>query len=375
MKPDGAVSALIGGRDYDESVFNRATQARRQPGSAFKPFVYLAAIENGISPWDVRDDGPVDIDGWTPTNFGGRSYGTVTLADALAHSINTITAGLAQEVGITTVVDAAHRCGIVSQLDPNASLALGTSEVTPIELTTAYATFASGGVRVWPYYVTEVDDPQKNVLYKRTPPPEERVIASHVDRDLTTMLAGVITGGTGRGAALNGHQAAGKTGTTQDYHDAWFVGFTTDYVAGVWVGNDNSSPMKTVTGGSLPATIWKDVMTAAEKGKPSKPLDMSPVQAPTDSTAVDTEAASPTDDEAAPMQGGQSPQKSFWNWIFGGQQSQRQPAAAPQTDPSDPNAEAAPPPDEERPPPPRQDQDQDQPPPQQPPGQNRSDGK
>jgi membrane peptidoglycan carboxypeptidase len=167
MKPDGAVSALIGGRDYDESVFNRATQARRQPGSAFKPFVYLAAIENGISPWDVRDDGPVDIDGWTPTNFGGRSYGTVTLADALAHSINTITAGLAQEVGITTVVDAAHRCGIVSQLDPNASLALGTSEVTPIELTTAYAAFASGGIRVWPYFVTEVDDPSKHVLYSR----------------------------------------------------------------------------------------------------------------------------------------------------------------------------------------------------------------
>jgi penicillin-binding protein 1A len=377
MKTDGAVSALIGGKDYDESVFNRATQARRQPGSAFKPFVYLAAIENGISPWDVRDDGPVDIDGWTPTNFGGRSYGTVTLADALAHSINTITAGLAQEVGITTVVDAAHRCGITSQLDPNASLALGTSEVSPIELTTAYATFATGGVRVWPYYVTEVDDPSKNVLYKRTPPPEDRVIASHVDRDLTTMLAGVITGGTGRGAALVGHQAAGKTGTTQDYHDAWFVGFTTDYVAGVWVGNDDSSPMKTVTGGSLPAAIWKDVMTAAEKGKPSKPLDMSPVQAPTDSSVLgtDTDAAAPTDDEAAPMPGGQSPQKSFWNWIFGGnQQSQRQPppTAAPQADPGDPNAETAPPPDQ-RPPP--SGQDQDQPPPQAPPGQNQRDGK
>jgi penicillin-binding protein 1A len=374
MKPDGAVSALIGGRDYDESVFNRATQARRQPGSAFKPFVYLAAIENGISPWDVRDDGPVDIDGWTPTNFGGRSYGTVTLADALAHSINTITAGLAQEVGITTVIDAAHRCGITSQLDPNASLALGTSEVTPIELTTAYAAFASGGVRVWPYYVTEVDDPQKNVLYKRTPSPEERVIASHVDRDLTTMLAGVITGGTGRGAALSGHQAAGKTGTTQDYHDAWFVGFTTDYVAGVWVGNDDSSPMKTVTGGSLPAAIWKDVMTAAEKGKPSKPLDMSPVQAPTDNSILSTDnnSAAPTDDEAAPMQG--SPQKSFWNWIFGGgQQSQRQPSPAvpPQTDPNepnDPNTQAGPPPDQDQyrgPPPPNQDQYRDRPPPNQ----------
>lgn len=376
MKPDGAVSALIGGKDYDESVFNRATQARRQPGSAFKPFVYLAAIENGISPWDVRDDGPVDIDGWTPTNFGGRSYGTVTLADALAHSINTITAGLAQEVGITTVVDAAHRCGIVSQLDPNASLALGTSEVTPIELTTAYATFATGGVRVWPYYVTEVDDPSKNVLYRRTPPPEERVIASHVDRDLTTMLAGVITGGTGRAAALSGHQAAGKTGTTQDYHDAWFVGFTTDYIAGVWVGNDDSSPMKTVTGGSLPAAIWKDVMTAAEKGKPSKPLDMSPVQAPIDNSVLgtDTESAAPTDDEAAPMPGGQSPQKNFWNWIFGsGQQSQRQPAPpadGPQADPADPGA---PPPDQERPPP--SGQDQDQPPPQQSPGPNHGDGK
>jgi penicillin-binding protein 1A len=376
MKPDGAVSALIGGKDYDESVFNRATQARRQPGSAFKPFVYLAAIENGISPWDVRDDGPVDIDGWTPTNFGGRSYGTVTLADALAHSINTITAGLAQEVGITTVVDAAHRCGIVSQLDPNASLALGTSEVTPIELTTAYATFATGGVRVWPYYVTEVDDPSKNVLYRRTPPPEERVIASHVDRDLTTMLAGVITGGTGRAAALSGHQAAGKTGTTQDYHDAWFVGFTTDYIAGVWVGNDDSSPMKTVTGGSLPAAIWKDVMTAAEKGKPSKPLDMSPVQAPIDNSVLgtDAESAAPTDDEAAPMPGGQSPQKNFWNWIFGsGQQSQRQPAPpadGPQADPADPGA---PPPDQERPPP--SGQDQDQPPPQQPPGPNHGDGK
>jgi len=382
MKPDGAVSALIGGRDYDESVFNRATQARRQPGSAFKPFVYLAAIENGISPWDVRDDGPVDIDGWTPTNFGGRSYGTVTLADALAHSINTITAGLAQEVGITTVVDAAHRCGIVSQLDPNASLALGTSEVTPIELTTAYATFASGGVRVWPYYVTEVDDPQKNVLYKRTPPPEERVIASHVDRDLTTMLAGVITGGTGRGAALAGHQAAGKTGTTQDYHDAWFVGFTTDYVAGVWVGNDDSSPMKTVTGGSLPAAIWRDVMTAAEKGKPSKPLDMSPVQAPTDNSILGTgedSSAAPADDEAAPMQGGQSPQKSFWNWIFGGsnnggpqQPPPSQPAVPPQAD--GPNANEEPPPDQDRPPPPPP-SDQDQPPPQQPPGQNHGDGK
>jgi penicillin-binding protein 1A len=373
MKPDGAVSALIGGRDYDESVFNRATQARRQPGSAFKPFVYLAALENGISPWDVRDDGPVDIEGWTPTNFGGRSYGTVTLAEALAHSINTITAGLAQEVGITTVVDAAHRCGINSQLTPTPSLALGTSEVTPIELTTAYAAFASGGIRVWPYYVTEVDDPDGHALYKRAPPPEERVIASHVDRDLTTMLSGVITEGTGRGAALSGHQAAGKTGTTQDYHDAWFVGFTTDYVAGVWVGNDDSSPMKSVTGGSLPAAIWKDTMTAAEKGLPSQPLDMSPVQAPNVGEALTTGDETPGtgDDESGSMTGGQpTAQRSFWNWIFGDKRGASPPPNAEPAVPEqgDQDSDSGPPPPPNQPPP---QSDADQPPPAQPPGENR----
>ncbi len=332
MKPDGAVAALLGGRDYDESVFNRATQAKRQPGSAFKPFVYLAALENGITPNDVRDDGPVDIDGWTPTNYGGRSYGTVTLAQALMHSINTVTAGLAQEVGITTIVDAAHRCGITSPLTPNASLALGTSEVTPIELTTAYATFASGGYRVYPYFVTEVDDAGGHALYKRTAPTLQRVVASHVNRDLTGMLYGVVTGGTGRSAAIAGHEAAGKTGTTQDYHDAWFVGFTADYVTSVWVGNDDSTPMKSVTGGSLPATIWHDTMTVAEREMPSTPLDKSSGEPASDEgaaqTASDTESGPPApsaDDESGPMKGappsGQSP--SFWNWIFGGQQQQQ----------------------------------------------------
>jgi penicillin-binding protein 1A len=349
MKPDGAVAALIGGRDYDESSFNRAIQAKRQPGSAFKPFVYLAALENGITPNDVRDDGPVDIDGWTPTNFGGRSYGTVTLSEALAHSINTITAGLAQEVGITTVVDAAHRCGIASELAPNASLALGTSEVSPIELTTAYATFASGGYRVYPYYVTEVDDRNGRILYKRKDFTPQRVIASHVNRDLTAMLYGVVTEGTGRSATIVGHEAAGKTGTTQDYHDAWFVGFTADYVAGVWVGNDDSSPMKTVTGGSLPAAIWHDVMTAAEHGLPATPLDKSvPEEAVEDNGGVinagDEQPTAPVviDDEAAPMRATPQSQNSgsVWNWLFGRnkpQPAQQAPAVPPpQTDPNNP---------------------------------------
>ncbi|HEY4115391.1 MAG TPA: PBP1A family penicillin-binding protein [Rhizomicrobium sp.] len=343
MKLDGAVSALIGGRNYDESSFNRATQAKRQPGSAFKPFVYLAALESGISPWDTRSDGPVDIDGWSPTNYGGRSYGTITLASALAHSVNTITASLGQEVGITQVIEAAQRLGITSPLENNPSLALGTSEVTPLEMNGAYGAFANGGYKVTPYFVMEVDDSQGHVLYKRELPKPSRVIASHVDRDLTEMLFGVVTEGTGRGAELPGREAAGKTGTTQDYHDAWFIGFTTDYVTSVWVGNDDSSPMHNVTGGSIPAEIWKSVMTAAEDGLPAKPLDKSAPQPPTDengiitaetgNASIDTgnDQSVTTDDESGgdnedtgdtgdSDQGGDrhgGHDKSWWDWLFG----------------------------------------------------------
>jgi penicillin-binding protein 1A len=326
MKPDGAVAALIGGVDYDESVYNRATQAHRQPGSAFKPFVYLAALEAGLTPWDTRSDEPVDINGWTPTNYGNRSYGTITLAEALAHSVNTITANLAQEVGVTTVIDAAQRCGITSPLVANASLALGTSEVTPLELTAAYGAFASGGNRVYPYLVTEVDSAGR-ILYRRTPPQPQRIIASHVNRDLVEMLYGVVTTGTGRSAAIDGHEAAGKTGTTQDYHDAWFVGFTSDYVTAVWVGNDDSSPMRGVTGGTLPATIWHAVMTSAEKDLPSTPLDKSEPQAPAetgifasgpDQVPIGDDESSPgkpAEDHAAPRSASSS--HNFWDWLFG----------------------------------------------------------
>jgi penicillin-binding protein 1A len=324
MKPDGAVSALIGGVDYDESVYNRATQAHRQPGSAFKPFVYLAALEAGLTPWDMRNDQPVDINGWTPTNYGGRSYGTITLSDALAHSVNTITANLAQEVGVTTVIDAAQRCGISSPLEANASLALGTSEVTPLELTTAYAAFASGGNRVYPFFVTEVDSAGK-ILYRRNAPPPQRIIASHVNRDLVEMLYGVVASGTGRSASIDGHEAAGKTGTTQDYHDAWFVGFTADYVTSVWVGNDNSSPMRGVTGGTLPATIWHAVMTSVEKDLPATPLDKSQPQAPSETGifASAPEEVAPGDDEASQyreehrQEQHKTGKNGFWDWLFG----------------------------------------------------------
>jgi penicillin-binding protein 1A len=298
MKLDGAVVAMIGGVDYRDSVFNRATQAHRQPGSAFKPFVYLAALESGITPWETRDDTPVDINGYTPSNFGGKSYGTLTLADALAHSVNTIAVNLAQEVGIRKVIEAARRCGIVSPLQPNASLALGTSEVTPIELTSAFAAFANGGFKTAPYMVTEVDIAGKSVYTRQVPQPQ-RIIDEKVNRDLTAMLYGVVAGGTGGYASLHGREAAGKTGTTQDSHDAWFVGFTTDYVTAAWVGNDDSSPTRGVTGGTLPAYIWRDAMLAAEDGKPIKPLDKS-VQPPADDQEVTDSGATwdGGDDEA-----------------------------------------------------------------------------
>ncbi len=335
MKPDGAVSAMIGGVDYDVSVFNRATQARRQPGSSFKPFVYLAALEAGISPGDQRDDEPVDINGYQPTNFGNNEYGTLTLADALAHSVNTITVNLAQEVGIKKVIDAARRLGITAPLTPTPSLALGTSEVTPLELTGAYAAFANGGYRVNPYLITEVNQPDGKVLYQRQEPKPQRVIDAQVNRDMLAMMWNVVATGTGGGASLAPREAAGKTGTTQNSQDAWFVGFTTDYVAGVWVGNDDNSPTRNVTGGTLPAMIWKSSMRAAEKGLKLKPLERSPPQEANDpgffaqmfgSNSV--QARAPRDDEATfarderlPDLPPPEPRRSrsgILGWLFGG---------------------------------------------------------
>jgi penicillin-binding protein 1A len=330
MKPDGAVSAMIGGVDYQDSVFNRTTQAHRQPGSAFKPFVYLAALEAGITPWETRDDEAVDIGGYKPTNFGGKYYGTLTLADALAHSVNTITVNLAQEVGMRNVVAVAKRVGITSPLQANASLALGTAEVTPLELTAAYAAFANGGYHVTPYLVTEVDIGAKTVFMRHAPVPQ-RVIDHAVNRDLTAMLYGVVVNGTGGYASLHGREAAGKTGTTQDSHDAWFVGFTTDYVAAAWVGNDDSSPTRGVTGGTLPAYIWRDTMLAAEQGLPLKALDKS-VQPPPEDTElmasgavwdgrdderIDANAPNLPDEEPAQRAPERRHRGGLLGWLFG----------------------------------------------------------
>ncbi|HYF86053.1 penicillin-binding protein 1A [Azospirillum sp.] len=271
MSPDGAVRALVGGRDYDSSEFNRATQAMRQPGSAFKPFVYLAALEAGWSPDSAIEDAPVQLGTWSPGNYDGKYRGTVTLAAALAHSSNTATARLIDRVGTDRVRRIASNLGIASPLTRDLSLALGTSEVTPLELVRAYAGIANRGAPVWAYAITEIKSRDGIVLYRRQGGGGGAVVDPAHAVQLTQMMGGVLDYGTGRSARLN-RPAAAKSGTTQDYHDAWFVGFTADLVAGVWLGNDNNDAMKKVTGGSLPAKLWRDFMMDAHAGKPARPL-------------------------------------------------------------------------------------------------------
>jgi penicillin-binding protein 1A len=272
MSKDGAVRALVGGRDYATSAFDRATGAHRQPGSAFKPFVYLAALESGLNPNTVRVDQPVTIGDWSPQNFDDTYAGPMTLQDAFAHSINSVAVQLGQEVGLESVIATARRLGIASPLAPNPSLPLGTSEVTPIELTAAYCSFASVGYRARPYLVTEIDSPTAGVLYRRADPEEGPVIDKDDALLMNGMMYRVVTSGTGRAAAVPGHEVAGKTGTSADFRDAWFVGFSPGLVTGVWVGNDDSSPMDKVTGGNLPARIWSGFMRVALKNVRWVPL-------------------------------------------------------------------------------------------------------
>jgi len=264
----GAVRALVGGRDYQQSQFNRATDAFRQPGSAFKPFVYLAALEQGLTPATMRNDVPVQFGDWSPENYSREYRGPVTLADALALSLNTIAAQLAYEVGPQRVINTAQRLGIQSEMERNASIALGTSEVSPLELTAAYAPFANGGYAVAPHVVLRVRDEAGNVLYTRDASGFGRVIDPAHGRAMNAMLSRTLIIGTGRRAALEGWTGAGKTGTTQGLRDAWFVGYTANLTTGVWLGHDDNSPMDGVTGGGLPAEVWQAYMTDAHVGVP-----------------------------------------------------------------------------------------------------------
>ncbi|KIL97381.1 Multimodular transpeptidase-transglycosylase [Paramagnetospirillum magnetotacticum MS-1] len=272
MSPDGAIRALTGGKDYDDSQFNRATQGLRQPGSSFKPFVYLTAVEMGRSPDDEVEDKPIRLGNWSPGNYTGKYLGPITLRQALAESVNTVAVRLVEEVGPGRVIATARRLGITSDLRNDATLALGTSEVSLLEMTTAYAAFANGGYGVTSFGVSHITDPSGKVLFQRQGGGFGQVISASALARMHDMMSAVINQGSGKAARLD-RPAAGKTGTTQDYRDAWFMGFTADYVTGVWLGNDDYRiEMKKVTGGGLPAQLWKQVMVAAHRGLPARPL-------------------------------------------------------------------------------------------------------
>ncbi len=263
----GAVRAMVGGYDYSTSQFDRASEARRQPGSAFKPFVYAAALEAGRTPDSVRNDAPIQIGKWKPVNYGGKYYGKVTLATALARSLNSVAAQLTMEVGPEAVVEIANRMGVQSDLQKNVSIALGTSEVTPLELTAAYVPFANGGYRPQVHFVRRVATAKGKVLYEYTGGSAPRVLKPEIVGMMNAMMMGTVEIGTARKAAF-AWPAAGKTGTSQNSRDAWFIGYTANLTTGVWFGNDDAKPMKNVTGGALPAQAWHEFMVAAHEGVP-----------------------------------------------------------------------------------------------------------
>lgn len=268
MEPNGTVRALVGGRDYGESQFNRATDALRQPGSSFKPFVYTVSLMNGYKPNTIVQDAPICLGNWCPQNYGRSYMGSITLQTALQHSLNTVAVRLAEKFGRQKIVDLAKSMGITSPLTLTAPLPLGAVEVTVIDMTTAYAVFANGGKSVYPHAVVEMRIGSGDVVwrYDRDAPQPVQVIPPSVINDINPMLNNVVENGTGRRARLEGIKVAGKTGTTNAYRDAWFMGFTGNYVGGVWFGNDDYTSTNKMTGGSLPAMTWQKVMAYAHQG-------------------------------------------------------------------------------------------------------------
>ncbi len=265
MTPDGAVRAMVGGRNYSESQFNRAVTAKRQPGSAFKPFVYLTALEAGLMPDTVRQDAPLDLKGWKPENYSHEYFGSVTLTQALAMSLNTVAVRLGIEVGPANVVRTAHRLGIASKLEANPSIALGTSEVSLTELVGAYAPFANGGVAASPHVINRIRTVNGKLLYARKSDPAAQVIDPRYAGMMNAMMHETLVTGTAKKADIPGWYAAGKTGTSQDFRDAWFIGYTANLVTGVWFGNDDNSPTHKATGGGLPVEVWTRFMKAAHE--------------------------------------------------------------------------------------------------------------
>ncbi|AAK25239.1 multimodular transpeptidase-transglycosylase PbpC [Caulobacter vibrioides] len=266
LSADGAIRAMVGGTDYSESPFNRAVQAKRQPGSTFKPFVYAAAVEKGVLPTDMRVDEPVKFGTWEPENYSGGYRGPMTVEDALVTSINTVAVKLGQEVGGPAIGDLVRRFGITSlPPSPDLSVALGSYEVNLLQITSGFQVFQQGGLRIEPYVIESITTQGGQQIFQHQPPQGERRVydVAHASM-MVKMMKKVVTQGTAQRAAF-GRPVAGKTGTSQNWRDAWFVGFTPDYVTGVWVGNDDEKPMNKVVGGDIPASIWRRFMMTAHQ--------------------------------------------------------------------------------------------------------------
>jgi penicillin-binding protein 1A len=302
---EGRIRAYVGGSSYADSQFDRVTAARRQAGSSFKPFVYLTAMEAGRKPSDQVVDAPITIDGWTPRNYTGRYLGEITLETALAQSINTVAARLANEVGTANVAATAHRLGISSPIQTDPSMALGAVEVSPLEMAQAYDAFANGGGRVHAYGVERIRTASGKVLYDHgaVATPFEPVIGAPALSYMIEMMRQVIASGTGGRARVPGYDLAGKTGTTSDYRDAWFIGFTGGFTAAVWLGKDNNTPMLKVTGGGAPAEIWRDFMAAALPRLAAQPIPGGGAAGPASPDGIGDlleDGEAPADGEARP---------------------------------------------------------------------------
>ncbi len=279
LDKSGAIKAMVGGVDYNRSQFNRATQARRQAGSSFKPFVYLTALQVGFTPSSIISDSPITIGKWKPENYTKRYYGDVSLTYALAQSLNVATVRLSKELYLKDIAANAHKMGITTDLSLTPSMVLGTNTVKIIDMAAAYTALANGGYEVWPHAIDEIATNDGRQIYLRQAEKPARILDAGNVRDLTQMLEAVINQGTGHNARLPIF-AAGKTGTTQNYRDAWFIGWTNKYVAAVWVGNDNDKPMNKIGGGSLPAQIWHDIMLTTLKDTPAGKPHYAPLELP-----------------------------------------------------------------------------------------------
>lgn len=281
MTPLGKVKAMIGGVDYRKSPYNRAVKAQRQPGSAFKIYVYVAAFDAGFTPWQQMEDKPISVDGWSPRNYSRKHFGMMSLKEAFARSINTIAVQLAEKVGRENVSGVARAMGVESPMSSHPSLALGTSEMNLLELTSGYAMIANGGVAISPYGIESIMTLKKKTLYQKPPLDSSLRMPRKTVQFMQELLREVVLNGSGKLSRIDGLTSYAKTGTSQDYRDAWFVGYTSELVTGIWVGNDDNTPMKHVTGAGLPARMWKGFMKSTLEYKAGeKPVLEAPVETP-----------------------------------------------------------------------------------------------